>query len=182
MQKILFILIMIGFTVSFQTAFGSAVMPGETDTIFCDLCIDKNYQIKKSKNTEFNLNGFDFDIKDSRKYPTWVNWQPAERTNVEIKSALEQKTENDKITSHGYSRNHILFNALMELEEIKAKEKINLEKITNKDFEKLDNFYTIYFSGKNRANDIQLNENIKNQKELAGKTLENIISLRNDRY
>ncbi|QLH05035.1 hypothetical protein C5F49_06680 [Nitrosopumilus oxyclinae] len=144
MQKVLIILIMVGFTISIQTAYGSAVMPGETDTIFCDLCIEQKDLIKKSKNKEFNMVGFDFEYKDTRKYPTWVNWMPAEPLIDETPSALEQRMENDKNTSHGISRNHILFSALVYLEEVKAKQKINLNEINNDDFYKLDNFHTIY--------------------------------------
>lgn len=160
MQKVLIILIMIGFTVSIQTAYGSAVMPGEEDTIFCDLCIEKKDVIKKSKNKEFNFVGFDFDYKDTRKYPTWVNWIPAESLNLETSSTLEQRMTNDKITSHGISRNHILFSSFLHLEEIKAKQKINLDNFINDDFNKLDNFHTIYPVGNNIQDVKQLKDKI----------------------
>ncbi|MBT8243157.1 MAG: hypothetical protein HKO48_02345 [Nitrosopumilus sp.] len=159
MQKVLIILIMIGFTVSIQTAYGSAVMPGEEDTIFCDLCIEQEDLIKKSKNKEFNMNGFDFDYKDTRKYPTWIGWVPAEPLMDESPSALEQRMNNDKNTSHGISRNHILFSTLLYLEEVEAKQKISLDKITNEDFYKLDNFHTIYPAG-SIQNDNQLEDKI----------------------
>ena len=155
MQKVLIILIMIGFTVSIQTAYGSAVMPGEKDEIFCELCIEKKDLIKKSENKEFNFAGFDFDYKDTRKYPTWVNWIPAEPLKNETPSALEQRMENDKVTSHGISRNHILFSTLLYFEEVEAKQKIDLDKITNDDFNKLDNFHTIYPVERNIQSDNQ---------------------------
>ena len=51
---------------------------------------------------------------------------------------------NDKSTSHGILKKHILFSTLLYLEEVKVKQKINLNEITNDDFYKLDNFHTIY--------------------------------------
>jgi|GEM_PF-5758324 len=180
MQKVLIILIMIGFTISIQTAYGSAVMPGEMDTVYCQLCVDE-HQIKKSKNTVLNLEEFDFSGIDSRKYPTWVNWQPAELHHIEAKSALDQKIENEKRTSQGYSRNDILFAALIELEENKATKKTNNEKIQNDNFYKLDNFHTIYRSSSDETIK-KLNQDIQIQQQIANSVLQNMLDLRNDRY
>ncbi len=170
---------MLGFAITTQVAYGSAVMPGEEDTIYCQFCIDK--VVKKSENKPFNLEGFDFSGNDMRKYPTWVGWQPAEIQNMETKSPLEIKMEKDSVTSHGLSRDHILFKVLIDAEETRAKQKIDLDKIQNDDFDKLDNFHTIIFEGDDK--DIEkLNLDIKIQSQQANELLQNILSLRNERH
>ncbi|MHA7646847.1 hypothetical protein [Nitrosopumilus sp. S4] len=170
---------MLGFIVSTQLAYGSAVMPGEEDTIYCQLCIDK--VIKKSDNKAFNLKGFDFSGNDMRKYPDWINWVPAENEIREVKSALETKIEKDTGTSHGLSRDHIFFKVLMKAEEGEAIEKINLEKIRNDDFYKSDNFHTIYLYEQEKSTET-LNQEILIQSQRAEDVLQNILSIRNDRY
>ena len=91
---------------------------------------------KKSDSKPYDYSGFTFGGYDTRKSPIWINWIPAEHRIIDVIPALEQKQENDKVTFHGYSRNHYLFDTIMKLQEEKAKQEFDFEKFQNDDFDK----------------------------------------------
>ena len=174
-NTILIIFSIILFSSSIQLAFGSAINLGELETVTCKYCTPSEEQ--NPKITEQNLDSikFKFGDGDSRKYPNWIKWENAEDYRKIIKSPLEQKIENDKITMHGFSRNHFYFKTMMQFQENIALKIYDSKNIQNSDFKKSDNYFTIYFTGKNRSDDQQLQQKIELEKQYAQEIIEKLL-------
>ena len=198
-MKLILVLILLAITSSliYQSAYAGSISCNSSQIIQWNeelqkkQCISENglainetikEKKKKSDSKPYNYNGFNFGL-NAKQNPIWVNWIPAEYKILDIKSALEQKQENDKITSQGYSRNHYLFSDLMKLQEEKAKQEFNFEKIQNNDFNKKYNFIAFeYGQHLSRSQDPELQKNLKIENQTSTETLKNLMSKRNTRH
>ncbi|AFS80503.1 hypothetical protein NKOR_03045 [Candidatus Nitrosopumilus koreensis AR1] len=131
--------------------------------------------------TTFTLDCFSICENDARKNPFWNNWVPAEHYEVKLMPAIDQRMENDKITFHGYTRTHYLFDDIMKHEENRAD--LIYSNFNNPDFSKQDNYVSMepnsYVS---RSQDPLLQKELKIQDDKAKILLEHLLSLRNTRY
>ena len=195
--KVIVLMVMSFAFIFFQTAEGSSIMPGTEDPLTCEICDKDDYDkwlethdsIQKNFNEQnhhdddtWDVSKFDFDAPNTRKYPIWVNWIPASYNNTQIKLPMEYKMQNDKITSHGMSRNHHLFDELMNQQENDAKYFFDSAKIQNKYFSDKNNFFTIYLGQHDKRNDKELQHKLEIQETLAMETMAKLLYERNTRY